>query len=231
MGHKGDIEARYTTNKHMLSDTVIRDMREAYTRSQAMLSPFERDGEKKNRRETLLEMWREQAKLYGIDPVKVRIEKQRVQKGADDAPSDPADLEMDAIKIYFKERFMTKPANDATKYALQQITIHLGTPDNDVKPIENLTLEHIFPKAHDKWDLKDFFQGRDINKNDIEELKTRLRNLTLLTKSLNAKLRDLPFPMKRNTTIQKPRRPWVISSPTLRSTSRQYVITMNGMSK
>jgi len=135
-----------------------------------------------------------------------------VQKGADDAPSDPADLEMDAIKIYFKERFMTKP-------------------DNDVKPIENLTLEHIFPKAHDKWDLKDFFQGRDINKNDIEELKTRLRNLTLLTKSLNAKLRDLPFPMKKNTTIQKPRRPWVISSPTLRSTSRQYVITMNGMSK
>lgn len=103
----------------------------------------------------------------------------------------------DYFKSDFKKRFMPKPANDAAKYALQQITIHLGTPDNDVKPIENLTLEHIFPKAHDKWDLEDFSQGRDINKNDIEEFKTRLGNLTLLTKSLNAKLRDLPFPMKK----------------------------------
>ena len=33
MGHKGDIEARYTTNKGRLPDTVIEDMREAYKRS------------------------------------------------------------------------------------------------------------------------------------------------------------------------------------------------------
>jgi len=98
MGHKGDIEARYTTNKHRLADTVIRDMRDAYMRSQAMLSPFEREEGEKDRRETLLEMWREQAKLYGIDPVKVRIEKQRVRGGADAGSPDPADLEMDAIK-------------------------------------------------------------------------------------------------------------------------------------
>jgi len=98
MGHKGDIEARYTTNKHRLGDAVIRDMRDAYVRSQAMLSPFEREEGEKDRRETLLEMWREQAKLYGIDPVKIRIEKQRARKGAGAASSDPADLEMDAIK-------------------------------------------------------------------------------------------------------------------------------------
>ena len=34
MGHKGDIENRYTTNKHRLPQTVIDDMREAYKRSQ-----------------------------------------------------------------------------------------------------------------------------------------------------------------------------------------------------
>jgi hypothetical protein len=37
MGHKGDIENRYTTNKHKLSDDVIDDMREAYRRSQEYL--------------------------------------------------------------------------------------------------------------------------------------------------------------------------------------------------
>jgi hypothetical protein len=37
MGHKGDIENRYTTNKCRLPDTVIEDMREAYRRSQEYL--------------------------------------------------------------------------------------------------------------------------------------------------------------------------------------------------
>jgi len=37
MGHKGDIENRYTTNKHKLPEAVIEDMREAYRRSQEFL--------------------------------------------------------------------------------------------------------------------------------------------------------------------------------------------------
>jgi hypothetical protein len=37
MGHKGDIEARYTTNKWRLPESVIEDMREAYRRSQEYL--------------------------------------------------------------------------------------------------------------------------------------------------------------------------------------------------
>jgi integrase len=37
MGHKGDIENRYTTNKHRLPYNVIEDMREAYKRSQDFL--------------------------------------------------------------------------------------------------------------------------------------------------------------------------------------------------
>lgn len=37
MGHKGDIENRYTTNKAKLPETVIDDMREAYRRSQEYL--------------------------------------------------------------------------------------------------------------------------------------------------------------------------------------------------
>ncbi len=37
MGHRGDIENRYTTNKHRLPQSVIQDMREAYKRSQDFL--------------------------------------------------------------------------------------------------------------------------------------------------------------------------------------------------
>jgi hypothetical protein len=37
MGHRGDIESRYTTNKHRLPQSVIDDMREAYKRSQDYL--------------------------------------------------------------------------------------------------------------------------------------------------------------------------------------------------
>ena len=37
MGHTGDIEARYTTNKGRLPESMIEDMREAYKRSQRFL--------------------------------------------------------------------------------------------------------------------------------------------------------------------------------------------------
>ncbi len=37
MGHKGDIENRYTTNKQKLTENVVEDMREAYRRSQEYL--------------------------------------------------------------------------------------------------------------------------------------------------------------------------------------------------
>lgn len=43
MGHKGDIEGRYTTNKQRLSEDVKEDMREAYRRSQEFLQTTKTD--------------------------------------------------------------------------------------------------------------------------------------------------------------------------------------------
>jgi hypothetical protein len=37
MGHKGDIESRYTTNKQRLPESVVEDMRGAYARSEEFL--------------------------------------------------------------------------------------------------------------------------------------------------------------------------------------------------
>jgi hypothetical protein len=101
MGHKGDIEAKYTTNKHKLADSLIKDMREAYERSQSFLSPFEQEEtSEKSKKELLLEMWKEQAQLYGIDPMKIRIEKQRTQPNKKTIPetSEYADDEIYSIK-------------------------------------------------------------------------------------------------------------------------------------
>ncbi len=78
MGHTGDIESRYTTNKGVLPVTLVEDMRQAFIRCEPYLCTMQdKGGDKK---EMLLEMWREQARLYGIDPLKVKIEKQRELK-------------------------------------------------------------------------------------------------------------------------------------------------------
>ena len=43
MGHKGDIEAQYTTNKNKLPDKVIEDMRQAYSKVQDLLQTTKPD--------------------------------------------------------------------------------------------------------------------------------------------------------------------------------------------
>ena len=52
MGHKGDIENRYTTNKHRLPESVIEDMREAYKRSQDFLQTMKGEVEEEKIKET-----------------------------------------------------------------------------------------------------------------------------------------------------------------------------------
>jgi len=75
MGHKGDMEARYSTNKGRLPENLVEDMRSAFTASSEYLETTPRP--ERDKKEMLLEMWRQQAQMYGIDPMKVKIEKER----------------------------------------------------------------------------------------------------------------------------------------------------------
>ncbi len=101
MGHKGDIEARYTTNKGRLTDEMITDMRRAYSKSQEFLCTINGDNNNsaQNKKEMLLDMWREQAKLYGIDPVKIKIEKQRTSSSTDTKSKKISDIEQQTNAI------------------------------------------------------------------------------------------------------------------------------------
>lgn len=118
MGHKGDIEAKYTTNKHRLPEHLIADMKEAYERSQSFIIPFEENGEtanEKGKKELFLEMWREQAKLYGIDPMKIKIEKQRIAKIPNVISKTPTDSEIDAIKTTIQNMIRKNRENTERK--------------------------------------------------------------------------------------------------------------------
>ena len=66
MGHKGDIEARYTTNKGRMTEQMLIEMRRCYENSQWYLYPDGNDSPK-GRKEALFNLWKKQAKLQGID--------------------------------------------------------------------------------------------------------------------------------------------------------------------
>ena len=66
MGHKGDMEARYTTNKGRLTEQMLEDMRRCYKNSQYFLYPDDEDG-KKGKKRVLFDLWKQQAKIHGID--------------------------------------------------------------------------------------------------------------------------------------------------------------------
>ena len=69
MGHKGDIENRYTTNKGKLPESVVEDMREAYGRSQRFLQTT---GRGETSEERLRESFRKQLLLVaGFGPEEV----------------------------------------------------------------------------------------------------------------------------------------------------------------
>lgn len=64
-----------------------------------------------NKKELLLEMWREQAKMYGIDPMRVRIEKQK------ELGRDPSlDEEEETLKVEIKRMTMPQSVNNSKPF-------------------------------------------------------------------------------------------------------------------
>jgi hypothetical protein len=91
MGHKGDIEHRYTTNKHRLPEAVIEDMRESYQRAQKYLQTQEPSGESDLR----LEFRRQLLLVVGYSQEEVE-------------EMDLKELSDDALQTKLKERLLKK---------------------------------------------------------------------------------------------------------------------------
>ena len=107
MGHKGDIEARYSTNKGILLEDVVEDMRRSFTDASEYLETTPRS--ERDIKEILLEMWSQQAKMNGIDPMKVKIEKER-ELGKELSVDEEQELLMNEIKLK-----MAPQANESEK--------------------------------------------------------------------------------------------------------------------
>ncbi|MDE0265465.1 MAG: hypothetical protein OXK17_00325 [Thaumarchaeota archaeon] len=95
MGHTGDMEARYTTNKGRLTEQMIEDMRGAFARSEPFLS-IGSVNDTKYRREMFLQSLRQQARAYGIDPSSIRMQAENSGGTTEQSPAAamPEDAEL-----------------------------------------------------------------------------------------------------------------------------------------
>ena len=100
----------------------------------------------------------------------------------------------------FGTEFVKRLSKSVAKYVLQQITIHLQTPYDDVKPIDGLTLEHILPQDNKEWEEDKFFKDYPGPEYDKNEFVVRLGNLTLLKSAINSKMKNRTFFEKKNAT-------------------------------
>jgi len=100
MGHKGDIENRYTTNKQRLPEQVVEDMREAYRRSQEFLQTVEAEG---SREEKVREEFRKQLLLVA------GFKQDEIEKMDAMSKSD------EEFQGLVRERLLGKMANNGTK--------------------------------------------------------------------------------------------------------------------
>ena len=115
MGHKGDIEARYSTNKSRLLQNLIEDMRSAFAASSTYLQTIQK--QEIDKKEMLLEMWRQQASMHGIDLMKVRIEKEK-ELGKDLS----IDEELELMTIEIKKVVMPQRNTREKPYQSQIVT-------------------------------------------------------------------------------------------------------------
>ena len=113
------------------------------------------------------------------------------------------DYDHDDFEHRFSKFMLDATPNNVAKYVLRQITIHLGTKYNDVHPIDALTLEHILPKHNKKWNNTEFFKNYSSGayKDDVrmDDFVPHLGNLTLLNGTVNEKLQNDTFLVKKDT--------------------------------
>lgn len=101
--------------------------------------------------------------------------------------------------MYNFKRFMREQrTNPVSKYILQKITLELGTNYDDVRPIDKLTLEHILPQKHDKWNSLDFFKEYKEDGNKLGDFVIHLGNMTLLKQAVNVALQNELFQNKKH---------------------------------
>jgi hypothetical protein len=137
MGHKGDIEARYTTNKGRLTPDMIEDMRRAYLASDIFLTTNQVSSDDSKLKGLLLQQWREQAKMFGLDPMKLKYEGE-LELGEELNP----DQEIKLLQSEMVKRTAPHLMPNGTTYANQNGSEH-----------KIITLEKLVDHLDNGWDM------------------------------------------------------------------------------
>ena len=112
-----------------------------------------------------------------------------------------------------EEEFLDKFENfdsksDSTcRYILEELERAYGGNMSDLRPVDDITLEHILPKKYDKeWNKDGFFDGytgslTHRHKKDMEIFVHKIGNMTLLKGIDNSALQNKDFPTKKNHLV------------------------------
>jgi hypothetical protein len=103
MGHKGSMEARYTTNKGRLPQSLVDDMREAYQRCEKFLTgqaPSERDVRLEVAHVLLESLGYSEKDLEGVDLTDVQQVRALTQKHFSQPPKKQALVQVDELPKY-----------------------------------------------------------------------------------------------------------------------------------
>jgi len=106
----------------------------------------------------------------------------------------------DAFLWNFENDFEPK-VESVAKYVLVEISLALGSPDSDVRPVERLSLEHILPRKPEKSQWVNFFDSYNGNtQKKFDKFVHNIGNLTLLTQPINSAVSNRGFKEKRDYT-------------------------------
>ncbi len=107
------------------------------------------------------------------------------------------DNDIENFNSNFKKT-MLDPSDSISRYVLQQINLLMNDDNSDVRPIDNLTLEHVLPRnSTGIWDEDKFLKNADDPDAPMSEYVKRLGNLTLLSGPLNASIGNKTFEEKK----------------------------------
>lgn len=119
---------------------------------------------------------------------------------------------------------------DQAKYILQQISLYLDTPEDDVRSIESLALERILPINHPEkyWPKSEIFANME-DETDLDDYIDSIGNMTILKSAIDPDKQNMPFEFKKDAYYDQS--PLTINSMTVCTVSRWRLDTIMNRQK
>jgi hypothetical protein len=152
MGHKGDIENRYTTNKARLADSVIEDMREAYRKSQEYLETTKTENNAREEEERRKRQVIDTAKMLGYSEDRLKKIEDALAKyeHVDEALDEIRKLGADAHSRHLPDK---NPVHQSTANSAVRKEVTIIKGENNLMKLLNEDWELVKELSDDRFVL------------------------------------------------------------------------------